>query len=54
MSKVWKQEKIPEEWEEGLICPVYKKGDQSFFIFYLFCLIPPPILILLTVKTTVE
>jgi hypothetical protein len=27
MSKVWKQEKLPEEWEGGLICPVYKKGD---------------------------
>jgi hypothetical protein len=56
MSKVWKQEKMPEEWEEGLISPVYKKGDQSFFIFYFFCLFPPPPLILipLTVKTTVE
>jgi sorting nexin-29 len=27
MSKVWKQEKLPEEWEESLICTVYKKGD---------------------------
>jgi hypothetical protein len=27
MSKVWKQEKLPEEWEGGLIYPVYKKGD---------------------------
>jgi hypothetical protein len=27
MSKVWKQEKLPEEYEEGLICPIYKKGD---------------------------
>jgi sorting nexin-29 len=28
MSKAWKQEKLPEEWEEGLTCPVYyKKGD---------------------------
>jgi sorting nexin-29 len=27
MSKVWKQEKLPEEWEEDLICPAYKKGN---------------------------
>jgi sorting nexin-29 len=27
MNKVWKQEKLPEEWEEGLIFPVYYKGD---------------------------
>jgi hypothetical protein len=27
MSKVWKEEKLPEEWEEGVICPAYKKGD---------------------------
>jgi sorting nexin-29 len=25
-SKVWKQEKLPEEWKGGLIYPVYKKG----------------------------
>jgi hypothetical protein len=25
--KVWKQEKIPSEWSEGILCPVYKKGD---------------------------
>jgi hypothetical protein len=27
MSKVWKQEKLPEEWEEGLIFQIYKKDD---------------------------
>jgi hypothetical protein len=26
--QVWKDEVIPEQWEEGLICPIYKKGDQ--------------------------
>jgi hypothetical protein len=24
--KIWKQEKIPSEWTEGILCPVYKKG----------------------------
>jgi hypothetical protein len=28
ICEVWKDEVIPEQWEEGLICPVYKKGDQ--------------------------
>jgi hypothetical protein len=25
--KVWKQEKIRCEWSEGILCPIYKKGD---------------------------
>jgi hypothetical protein len=27
--KIWKQEKIPYEWTEGILCPVYKKGDKT-------------------------
>jgi hypothetical protein len=25
IEKMWMEEKIPKQWEEGLICPVYKK-----------------------------
>jgi hypothetical protein len=25
--KIWKQEKIPSEWTEGILYPIYKKGD---------------------------
>ena len=27
--KIWKQEKIPYEWSEGILCPIYKKGDRN-------------------------
>jgi sorting nexin-29 len=27
--KLWKQEKIPCEWSEGILCPIYKKGDRK-------------------------
>jgi len=27
--KIWKQEKIPCEWSEGILCPTYKKGDRK-------------------------
>ena len=26
--KIWLREVMPEEWELGVICPVYKKGDK--------------------------
>jgi len=28
-GKIWKEEKIPEDWEEGLIIKILKKGDLS-------------------------
>ena len=27
--KIWKQEKIPCESSEGILCPLYKKGDRK-------------------------
>jgi sorting nexin-29 len=27
--KIWKQEKISCEWSEGILCPIYKKGDRK-------------------------
>jgi ribosomal protein L30/L7E len=29
LEKIWKEEKIPEEWAEGLIIKIPKKGDLS-------------------------
>jgi len=26
---VWEEERIPEEWEETIIVPTYKKGDTD-------------------------
>ena len=28
LLKIWNSEQIPEEWTEGIICPIYKKGDR--------------------------
>jgi len=27
LEKIWKEEKIPEDWEEGLIIKIPKKGE---------------------------
>jgi hypothetical protein len=27
--KVWEEETLPTEWTEGIICPIYKKGDRT-------------------------
>jgi len=29
LEKIWKEEKIPEDWEGGLIIKIPKKGDLS-------------------------
>jgi len=25
---IWNNEQLPQQWKEGIICPVYKKGDR--------------------------
>ena len=27
--KVWEEEIVPPDWKHGIICPIYKKGDNS-------------------------
>jgi len=29
IMKIWKREKIPCEWSEGILCPIYKKGNRK-------------------------
>lgn len=29
INKVWREEGFPESWKEGVIAPIYKKGDKN-------------------------
>lgn len=26
--RFWKTKQLPEEWKQGVLCPIYKKGDK--------------------------
>jgi hypothetical protein len=28
MKELWNTERMPKDWEEGIMCPSYKKGDK--------------------------
>ena len=34
MKEVWNTERMPTDWEERIMCPIYKKGDKLKFENY--------------------
>jgi hypothetical protein len=28
IQNIWNTETLPAQWKEGIICPIYKKGDR--------------------------
>jgi hypothetical protein len=28
LLQIWEQERVPEEWDIEIICPIFKKGDS--------------------------
>lgn len=29
LNKIWRDGGIPEEWNKGIICPIFKKGEED-------------------------
>lgn len=29
LRKIWRQERLPREWTEAVLCPIFKKGDRT-------------------------
>jgi hypothetical protein len=29
ITSIWNKEKLPEEWKESILVPIYKKGDKT-------------------------
>jgi hypothetical protein len=34
MLLIWNKEQLPTEWLQGIICPIYKKGERTIFSNY--------------------
>ena len=34
VRQIWEEERIPEEWKETIIAPIYKKGDRVRYEYY--------------------
>jgi len=40
INSIWNKQKLPEEWKESIIVPIYKKGIKQFVVTikaYRFC-----------------
>jgi hypothetical protein len=34
INSIWNKEKLPEQWKESIILPIYKKDDKTNFSDY--------------------
>jgi hypothetical protein len=32
INSIWNKEKLPEEWKESIVLPIYKKGDKQIVV----------------------